>query len=1083
MLTIRLLGQFEITLNGERLHLPTRAAESLAAWLLLHPGPQHQRDFLAGLLWPDTTETNARNNLRHALWRLRQAIPDDYLRVDARSIGWRADAPYTLDVDALRNGSPETSAGAVDAYAGELLPGFYDEWIIRERERLAALYDEQMGRLLENLLAVGEWRQAIERAEGWIAHGHAPEPAYRALIHAHAALGDRSAALAAYQRCVDALESELGVPPSPKTTALADAIHNSQFTVHHLQFPTPQAPPTNLPPPTTPLIGRENELAALAALLADPAHRLVTILGPGGMGKSRLALAAASEAMPHFANGVYLVELAALTAADDIPRAVADALGYLFQNDGRPPHRQLFDLLADRQILLLLDNFEHLLDGAGFVVALLENAPGLRLLLTSRERLRLHAETLFRLEGLTYPTQEAPTGSAADYTALELFAQSARRVRRDFTPTPADWPAIAHICRLVGGAPLGVILAAAWVEHLSPAEIADEIAANIDLLAQELRDLEPRHRSIEALFAQSWQRLSPAERGALMGVSVCAGGFDRQAAQAIAGAGLPLLTRLVDSSLLWRVGEGRYDLHELIRQMARRRLQEAGAEEHTRGIHSRYYLGFVAQQTARLKGGQQEAAVESLAAEHENVRAAWGWAAQKGAVDLLAAALEGLGIALNRPGQWQEGAALMDRAIAALPEPDTAEALLLRAGLLVWHAIFLTEAMQLEPAEARFDEATALLDEPALTGAETRPLRGLIALHRAGPAELYRRPEQVIVARQRAADLFEEVGDVWWWVRAQIAVGSLENGIELAPQVEKRFRSLRRIAQASNDFIGLATALNHLSLLLEYAGRFAEAEAMVEEWRQLPIRRPHHFSLWDRSAWVAFCVGRFQDALDGLLDPFPEEPHLGLTPERNQMGYNGVARAYNHLGDFQRAYEMASYAQALWVKVYGEENLYFLRTVGMALLGLGKPKEAEDILSRRRREEEAESESTSPLAGDFVDEAYPFLVQGEMAATRLCLVQGLEITRQTETYRFAVQALPAAALLLAMEGRLEEAAFVHGAIRRYAYLTNSRWYAAVALDRLAETLAPLPADARAAAEGRGRGMELPELTDEVLALL
>ncbi len=1095
MLTIQLLGQFEIALDGQRVDLPTRAAESLAAWLVLHPGPAHRREMLAGILWPESDESNARSQLRHALWRLRRAIPDDYLLTNHRTIGWKADAPYTLDVDALCSDSDtiEGSAAAANSYQGELLPGFYDDWVVRERERLAGVYETHMTRLLKLLVAAGHWQEAIDWAEKWIAQGQTPEPAYRTLMCAHANKGNSTAALAAYQRCTDALKRELDVPPSPETTALADAIRNSSFTIHNLRFPSPQSPnlqspitgspPSNLPAATTPLVGREIEVAQLTALLTSPDHRLVTITGPGGIGKSRLALAAGHAVLSAFPDGVFLVRLVALTSADEIPRAVADALGYLFQSDGRSQHQQVTDLLQSRQLLLLLDNFEHVLGGAEFVVALLEAAPDLHLLITSRERLRLSAETIFSLEGLTYPAKDAPTNGAETYTALELFAQSAGRVLRDFAPVAADWSAIASICRLVGGAPLGVILAASWVEHLSPADISGEIAANIDLLGQELQDLEPRHRSFEAVFAQSWQRLSPSEQQALMGMSICAGGFDRAAAQAIAGAGLPVLSRLVDKSLLSRVDEGRYDLHELIRQMARRKVQEAGQEEEALRLHSRYFLRFVVEQKARLKGGQQEAAVESLAGEHENVRAAWGWAAQTGEIELLSGALEGLGIALNRPGQWEEGAALMARALDALPAPSTTETRLLRAGLLVWHAIFLSETMQLEPSQVRFDQATALLDDPILAAAEKRPLLGLIALYSSGPAILYRRPEQVIADRQRAARFFEELGDMWWLVRAQTAVGGLEYSMDLYSQAEERYSSLRQIAQQTGDVIALSEILNHLSLLLEYAGRFSEAEAAVEEWRRLPIRRPHRFSHWDRTAWVAFCAGRFQDALDGLLDPFPGELNSVLPPERNQMGINGLARAHNHLGNFEQAYELASYAQELWVKVYGEENLYFLRTVGMALLGQGKAKEAEAILTRRRRQEQAESDGTFSLAGLFADEAYPFLAQGDVAATRRCLRQGLENAQRLGSFRFAVQALPAAALLLAGQKRLEEAAFVYGLIQRYPYLTNSRWYATVALDRLAELLAPLPSDVRAGAEKQGASLDLPKMTEWLLAKL
>ncbi len=587
MLIIRLLGQFEITLDGELLRLPTRAAESLAAWLLLHPGPAHRRELLAGILWPETDETNARSNLRHALWRLRQVIPDGYLHTTQRTIAWRNATPFALDVNALlyedvgRETFEKLTASAA-AYTGELLPGFYDEWVIRERERLAAVYTERMERLLGLLLAEGRWRETIDWAEKWIVQGHIPEPAYRALMQAHANLGNRAAALAVYQRAVEALDNDLDVPPSAETTALADAIRSSHFPIPD-SLPTSTRPTnqpivrSNLPAPITPLIGRESELASLSTLLADPANRLLTILGPGGMGKSRLALAAAQAQTAQFTDGVYFVPLTAADGPDAIITALSASLDHTFLDDRRSPKQQLFDYLRNRKALLLLDNFEHLLQATPLLVELLREAPEVKLLVTSRVRLRLAAETLLRLDGLTVPDNSVASSAKGEYGAVELFVQSARRLRHDFAPQN-ELADVTRICQMLGGMPLGILLAASWVNVLTPEEIAAEISQSLDFLAAELHDLDPLHRSITAVFKQSWQRLTPPEQNVLMSLSVFTGGFDRAAAENIAGARLPLLISLMDRSLLTRQGEGRYDLHEVVRQLARQKLVEAGKE-------------------------------------------------------------------------------------------------------------------------------------------------------------------------------------------------------------------------------------------------------------------------------------------------------------------------------------------------------------------------------------------------------------------------------------------------------------------------------------------------------------------------
>lgn len=1103
MLTIRLLGQFSLTLDNAPLPLPSRPAQSLLAWLVLHPGVAHRRERLAGIFWPDATEENARNNLRHALWRLRRAIPEEFVESDNIAIRWVEGDGWSLDVERL-HAPPSQPTGAdeliqsLECYGGELLPGFYDEWVALERERIIALYESQMARLLDALFVARRGQEIIDWAEKWIAQGRTPEAAYRALMTAHASLGDRSAALTAYQRCVDALERELVVPPSAETVALADSIRAAHFTHHPFDrrrkpstesvLIPPLSPviPSNLPAAITPLVGRESELSQLADLLADPNHRLVTILGPGGMGKSRLALAASHTALENYPDGVFLVELTSLTRAEEIPRAIGDALAYPFQSDPRPPRQQMLDYLRGRKLLLLLDNFEHLLDGAELLIALLEAAPGLRLLVTSRERLHLHAETVFRLDGLACPVVSAEGPLTLDeYAALHLFVQSVRRTIHGYTPSADQWPAISRICRMVDGMPLGILLAASWVEHLPPGEIADEIAANIAFLGQDLRDIDPRHRRIEAVFEQSWQRLSKAEQQVLMGLSIFAGSFDRDAAKAVAAATLPVLTGLVDKALLWRVGEGRYDLHELIRQLARRKLVAAGMEKAVLSLHSRWFLEAVARQESRLKGSEQEEAIEWMERERENVRAAWHWAAQNGETEPMQQAVEALGIFHNRPGHWEEGEALMARAATALGESAHPQPKLLRAWLLAWRGVFLHRIGPAALAQESMAQALALWEDPALAGTDIRPLRAFVYLHRNGDLMVNRRRDLMGVDLQRAVELFEEIGDLWWLVRAQLALGYLEFFNGQVRQAEQRYTTGRRIAQQMGDHEGLAQALDLLSFVAEHTGRFSEAESLVRQIDALKFKQPSNFlTFGQRVVWVSISLGRFADALDAATKLISQAQSMGIGPEHLQFNLNSLARAHIHLGHFEKANVLAASAAQLWANVHGREHPFMRRTLGMAMLGNGEHKDAQQVLSQVRAEQQQMgNDNFFALSGAFVDEAYPFLVLGDQIEARHCLTTGLRLAQDLGLYRFTVQALPAAGVLLAAQERLAEAAYVHGLIQRYPYLTNSRWYATVALDRLAELLAPLPPDVRAAAEERGRGLELPEMTAELLALL
>jgi predicted ATPase len=283
-------------------------------------------------------------------------------------------------------------------------------------------------------------------------------------------------------------------------------------------------------------------LTDLNDLLTDPTCRLLTIIGPGGIGKTHLAVETARLAVAHFTDGVYFVSLAPLESTDSLIPTIAAALSFSFY-EGVAPQQQLLDYLRAKTMLLILDNFEHLLDGTGLVTQILQVAPGLKIVATSRERLKLRDEQLFHLSGIDFPTPKT-LEAAAETSAVKLFVDSARRVQPDFTLESDDLAQIAEICRLVQGMPLAILLAAAWVELLTPAEIAAELGQSLDFLESEWQDVPNRHHSMRAVFDHSWGLLSEPERETFQQLSVFRGGFTRQAAQEVAGASLKNLRDL-----------------------------------------------------------------------------------------------------------------------------------------------------------------------------------------------------------------------------------------------------------------------------------------------------------------------------------------------------------------------------------------------------------------------------------------------------------------------------------------------------------------------------------------------------------
>lgn len=411
-------------------------------------------------------------------------------------------------------------------------------------------------------------------------------------------------------------------------------------------------PKHNLPAQTSPFVGRESELAELSKLLENPKLRLLTILAPGGMGKTRLALELAGRYVGDglssstnetlFSDGVYFVELAPLTAADQIVPTIANALEFAFQQEGRDQKQQLLDYLRMKQMFLVLDNYEHLMDGAGLVTEIIKAAPNVQIIATSRQRLAQSGETLFHLSGMDFPEWETPE-DALKYAAVKLFVNSAQRAQPEWELTQDNLDYVARICRLVQGIPLGIVLAAAWLAMLSVEEIAAELEQSIDILSDELGDLPARQQSIRVVMDYSWQMMTEAEQAVFMQLAVFRKGFTREAAQAVAGANLRVLMALVNKSLIWRDADtGRYEIHEMLREYAQEQIEAVGEVTATQDKHAVFYSSFLAQQLPLLKGGGQIKALDAISVEFENCQAAWDWGVEQKLQDVVNVMIDSL---------------------------------------------------------------------------------------------------------------------------------------------------------------------------------------------------------------------------------------------------------------------------------------------------------------------------------------------------------------------------------------------------------------------------------------------------------
>jgi predicted ATPase/DNA-binding CsgD family transcriptional regulator len=521
---------------------------------------------------------------------------------------------------------------------------------------------------------------------------------------------------------------------------------------------------SNLPPFSTPFIGRQEELAEIARLLDDPACRLLTLVGPGGIGKTRLAIEAAwtmmdgndvgaireSPLQTPFPDGVYFVPLQPLSSPDLIPSAIADAVG--FQYDPK----QLLDYCREKAIFLILDNFEHLLDGVEIVSTILMHAPGIKILTTSRETLNLQEEWLYHVKGMEFPEGE-PVDEVENYGAVQLFAQSARRARADFS-LEVEREAVVRICQLVEGLPLALEMTAAWLKRLPCQEIAGELARGLDILETPARNVPPRHRSMRAVFEHSWNLLSDSEREVFKKLSVFRGGFRKEAAQAIAGASLGVLSALVDKSLLRVDASGRYDLHELLRQYAEEKLTASPLEtERVQDLHCAYYADFLHRGWAAVNGVKQKETLEEIETEIGNIRAGWAWAVRRQSETEIGKALDSLWFFYDTRGLFQEGEQAFHVAVEALrpQEPDETPSVVVGKLIARYGMLRFTRVLP-QSARSLLEESVAILRQ--------HDARGEIAhaLFRLGEVAMFLESNYPLAQQylQESLALYQEIGDL-----------------------------------------------------------------------------------------------------------------------------------------------------------------------------------------------------------------------------------------------------------------------------------------------------------------------------------
>jgi predicted ATPase/DNA-binding SARP family transcriptional activator len=865
-LALHLLGPFVASVRGApRPRLRSRKGQWLLALLALRNGRALERSWLAETLWPESPAPKAQESLRKSLRDLRRA-----LGVESWRLGSPTRRSLSLDLSdvevdvlafdaavargqraAFASARAEALVEAVNLYAGPLLEGCLEEWVFAERR----VREEAYLAALEQLADAARGRGDTPETERWLRCVVAADPlregAQRALMRVLAERGSYAAALEVYRELRFHLHREVNAVPDSETQELFQKLR-AQARSAAAVLPAAgssdalSSPPVertrrhNLPAPVTPFLGRQREVSEVRVLLQDDGVRLVTLTGPGGVGKTRLALQTAAELQDGFEDGVFLVRLASLRNPALIPSAIIQALG-LEESGSRPAREVLEEYLRDREILLLMDNFEHLLEAALLPAELLAAAPRLRLLVTSRAVLRLSGEHEYPVPPLALPPLAGgrrrgvnPVAAVGDYAAVTLFVQRARAVRPGFALTDATASSVAEICQRLDGLPLAIELAAARIRVLSPQSLLAQLTDRLGLLVGGPRDLPARQQTLRDTIAWSYELLGEREQSLFRRLSIFVGGCTLASAGAVSGCDtgasgskLDLLggmMSLVGQSLIGREeaadGELRFTMLETIREYGRECMARTGEAGTVARQHALFFLRLAEEAEQELRGPRERMWLDRLEQELDNLRAALDWAEGAGEAELGLRLGTALGLFWDARGYFVEG----EQRLASLLSLPGTRGTAIRAGALLRAGQLASRRGDLAAARTLREECFAIWEALGDRNhmARTLKVRGALA-HLEGDYPT----ACSLVAKSLA--IFRELGD-----RREIASTSndlgyifrSEGAYEAAvPLLEESLEIHRDLGDRWNT----ATNLVNLGQLNRCRGDYEKSRMLLEE--------------------------------------------------------------------------------------------------------------------------------------------------------------------------------------------------------------------------------------------------------------
>jgi len=923
MLEINTFGGISIIKNGRVItNLGSRKAQALLVYLAVERN-QHPRNVLATMFWPESSQEHAAKSLRVEISALRKTFAS-YLEISRTSAGINKDASVQTDVHVLEEMvSRGQMEDAVALYHGDFLSGFqipdsldFEDWRRLEQERYHRLITEALQNSISRKFHKGDNKKALELTRHLLNLDPLNEFALQQSMTLLVLNGQRNDALLQYDQYSKLLQSELGVEASKATLDLYHQIVDGRELSSTIRV----QPKHNLPAQQTSFIGREKELTRICKMIEDPHCRLITLVGPGGIGKTRLALQAAAACLESFEDGTYFIPLGSIPSPEAILSAIAHSLSFSYDvATNLDPKSQLLDYLRHRTTLLVMDGFEHLLEGTKLLSLLLSHAADLKILVTSRARLDLQAEWVLQLEGLSY-TEYVRESDVKDSPALTLFLERAHQAEADFQLTETARQHAIRICQLVEGMPLGIELAVAWVSVLSCKEIAEEIETSLDFLSTPLRDLPMQPRNLRAAFDHSWGLLIPEQQDILSKLSVFRGAFTRLAAMQIAKAKLTHLSSLIGKSLLRRNASGLFEMHELLRQYAAEKLDEnAGIKEEIHERYTNYYIELLRQRESDLMGHRMRRVKAELNMEIGNIRTAVKWAIRKWHTEAALDALERFFNFYAVQG-WHEGRDAFEALALEVAQRELNQDVPsyqqhpVYLSILVHQAFFGSNLGLIENSEALSQECLTPLRQMKM-------LKELsICLHNLGVNACFRGEYDLSIERLEAATrIGKEFQTIAWrsyylWLGyVYFMIGEYERGME-------SFQICYDLFDEIDSLWGKAFALSKMGLAADglkdhkQAMRYHQEAITIFETTEDQAGKGYTLS---RMSLGAYLLGNYDDALrfgqEGY-DAFQEIGHRWgncISLCRLGFGYIGLGEIRKAKEQLHRALRLAQENQMI----------------------------------------------------------------------------------------------------------------------------------------------------------------------------